>query len=183
VPMLRMGDEFGQTQQGNNNAYCQDNDLSWMSWAPEGLLGEHLDLVARLVELRRTHPVFRQRAFFQGRAVAGEGVKDLAWFTPEGVEMNDADWASTTARTLGMYLSGDGIRTRGPRGERITDRSFLLLLHAGADPVEFRLPGPPWAEGYSVVVDTAAPSDLSRDLKAGDDIGLVARSLALLQVS
>ena len=183
VPMLRMGDEFGQTQQGNNNVYCQDNELSWMTWTPEGLLGDHLALVSRLVELRRTHPVFRQRAFFQGRAVAGEGVKDLAWFTPEGAELNDGDWASTTARTLGMYLSGDGIRTRGARGERITDKSFLLLMHAGSDPVDFRLPGPPWAEGYSVVLDTAAPGDLTRDLKAGDDLELVARSLVLLQIT
>jgi glycogen operon protein len=184
VPMLRMGDEFGQTGRGNNNVYCQDNELSWMPWSPDGLLGDHLELVSRLVELRRAHPILRQRAFFQGRPIGGEdGVKDLAWFTPEGVEMNDADWASTTARTLGMYLSGNGIRSRGPRGERITDESFLLLLHAGAEDVGFRLPGPPWAEGYAVVLNTATPDATARDLKAGDDLNLVTRSLVLLQVS
>ena len=182
VPMLRMGDEVGQTQQGNNNAYCQDNELSWMTWSPDSPLGDHVELVSRLVRLRRTHPVFRQRAFFQGRPVSGNGVKDLAWFTPEGVEMSDADWFAPTAQTLGMYLSGDGIRTRGPRGERITDTSFLVLLHAGADDVDFRLPGPPWAERYHLLLDTAAPADIPRDLKAGEDLSLVARSLVLLQI-
>jgi glycogen operon protein len=186
VPMLRMGDEVGQTQQGNNNAYCQDNDLSWMTWSPDSPLGEHVDLVSRLVRLRRTHPVFRQRAFFQGRPVSGNGVKDLAWFTPEGVEMSDEDWFAPTAQTLGMYLSGDGIRTRGPRGERIRDDSFLLLLHAGGDDATFRLPGPPWAEGYVVVVHTAVSAATAngarRELKAGDDLPLLRHSLALLQV-
>jgi glycogen operon protein len=183
VPMLRMGDEVGQTQLGNNNAYCQDNELSWMTWSPEHPLGDHVELVSRLVRLRRTHPVFRQRAFFQGRPVSGNGAKDLAWFTPEGVEMTDADWFAPSARTLGMYLSGDGIRTRGPRGERIRDDSFLLLLHAGGDATAFRLPGPPWAEGYAIVLDTAAPGDVSRDLKAGDDLELTARSMVVLQAS
>jgi isoamylase len=157
--------------------------MSWLYWSPTGPLTEHLDVVSRLVQLRRTHPVFRQRAFFQGRPIGGDGVKDLAWFTPEGVEMNDADWASTTARTLGMYLSGDGIRSRGPRGERITDSSFLLLLHAGEDEVDCRLPGPPWAQGYTVVLDTGTPDAAARDLKPGDDLALVARSLVLLQVT
>jgi glycogen operon protein len=183
VPMLRMGDEVGQTQQGNNNAYCQDNELSWMTWSPDSPLGEHVELVSRLVRLRRTHPVFRQRAFFQGRPVSGNGVKDLAWFTPEGVEMSDADWFAPTARTLGMYLSGEGIRTRGPRGERIRDESFLLLLHAGADDVTFRLPGSPWAESYQVLLDTAVPDKAARTRKAGDDLSIPPRSLVLLQVA
>ena len=183
VPMLRMGDEVGQTQQGNNNAYCQDNELSWMTWSPEGELGDHVELVSRLVQLRRSHPVFRQRAFFQGRPVSSDGVKDLAWFTPEGEEMTDADWFAPSARTLGMYLSGDGIRTRGPRGERIRDDSFLLLLHAGGDDATFRLPGPPWAENYVAVLDTAASGSVARELKAGDDLDLTARSLVVLQVT
>jgi isoamylase len=183
VPMLRMGDEFGHPQLGNNNAYCQDNDISWMNWSPSGPMGDHVELVSRLVELRRTHPVFRQRAFFQGRPIGADGVKDLTWFTPEGVEMSDADWSSQTARTLGMYLSGDGIRTRGPRGERIRDRSFVVLLHAGDDDVDFRLPGPPWAEGYSIVLDTGAPTDTPRDVKAGEDLAMTARSLVLLHVA
>src|SRR3954447_3438019 len=123
VPMLRMGDELAHTQRGNNNAYCQDNDVSWIDWSgvdgfPRAERNEYVDLVARLLALRRDHPVFRQRAFFQGRAVHPDGVKDIAWFTPRGEEMSDNDWSSSSARTLGMFLSGEGIRTRGPRGER-----------------------------------------------------------------
>jgi isoamylase len=183
VPMLRMGDEVGHTQLGNNNAYCQDSDISWMNWAPSGPLEGHTDLVSKLVHLRRSHPVFRQRAFFQGRAVHGNGVKDLAWFTPEGDEMSDSDWAAASVRTLGMYLSGDGIRTRGPRGENIVDESFLLLLHSGEDDLDFRLPGPPWAEGYTVVLDTAAVDDVTRDVKAGEDLPMQSRSLIVLRVT
>jgi glycogen operon protein len=179
VPMLCMGDELAHTKSGNNNAYCQDNELSWLDWSN----APHVDLVRRLVDLRRNHPVFRQRAFFLGRPVGHDGVKDLAWFAPEGVEMDGASWASPTARTLGMYLSGQGIRTRGPRGERILDESFLLILHAGDDDTTFRLPGPPWAESYVTELDTGMPGEhQARDLKAGDDLPLVARSTVLLRV-
>jgi len=176
VPMLRMGDELGHTQGGNNNAYCQDNEVSWLDWSSE----PHVELLRRLIELRRSHPVFRQRAFFLGRAIGHNGVKDLTWFTPEGSEMDDADWSAPTARTLGMYLSGEGIRTRGPRGERIVDESFLLVLHAGSEDATFRLPGPPWAEAYAVVLDTS--DDVSRDLKAGEELPLTAHSAVLLRV-
>ena len=176
VPMLGMGDELGHTQGGNNNAYCQDNEVSWLDWSSE----PHVELLRRLIELRRSHPVFRQRAFFLGRAIGHNGVKDLTWFTPEGSEMDDADWSAPTARTLGMYLSGEGIRTRGPRGERIVDESFLLVLHAGSEDATFRLPGPPWAEAYAVVLDTS--DDVSRDLKAGEELPLTAHSAVLLRV-
>ncbi|MBV9098422.1 MAG: glycogen debranching protein GlgX, partial [Frankiaceae bacterium] len=155
VPMLRMGDELAHTQHGNNNAYCQDNELSWLDWSPSST--EMLDVVARLVALRRGHPVFRQRAFFEGHRL-DDGVKDLAWFRADGGELGDADWSSPDLRTVGMYLSGRGIRTRGPRGERITDDSFLLLLHAGDNAEEVRLPGPPWASAYAIEFDTAQPA-------------------------
>jgi isoamylase len=154
VPMLRMGDELAHTQRGNNNAYCQDNELSWLDWSPNG--NELVDLVARLVGLRRRHPVFRQRAFFEGHRL-DDGVKDLAWFRSDGIEHGDDDWSSPAARTVGMYLSGRGIRTRGSRGERIVDDSFLLALHAGDDDAQFRLPGPPWASAYTLELDTAQP--------------------------
>jgi glycogen operon protein len=181
VPMLRMGDELGHTQRGNNNAYCQDNELSWLDWAASGDLSDHVGLVRQLARLRRSHPVFRQRAFFQGHAVGREGVKDLAWFTSEGVEMTDADWSVPSARTLGMYLSGEGIRTRGSRGERILDDSFLLLLHAGAEPTTFRVPGHPWSDGYVVELDTAGPRGTAREPEAGDELTLESRSAVLLR--
>ena len=182
VPMLRMGDELAHTQGGNNNAYCQDNEISWLDWSGHTPYPSYVDLISRLVRLRREHPVFRQRAFFLGRPVGHDGVKDLAWFTPDGAEMDDADWASPTARTLGMYLSGHGIRTRGARGERITDDSFLLLLHAGEDPGEFRLPGEPWASSYVIELDTAAEHvDPGGWLTAGETTTLTPRSLVLLR--
>ncbi|MDQ1747822.1 MAG: isoamylase [Frankiaceae bacterium] len=155
VPMLRMGDELAHTQRGNNNAYCQDNELSWLDWS--AAQSDLIDVVARLVELRRTHPVFRQRAFFEGHRL-DDGVKDLAWFRPDGAELGDADWSAGDLRTVGMYLSGRGIRTRGPRGERIVDDSFLWLLHAGDDAVQVRLPGQPWASAYAIELDTAQPA-------------------------
>src|SRR4029079_18098431 len=104
-------DEMGRTQLGNNNAYCQDNEISWLRWDLDAGEADLLGFVRRLVELRRDHPVLRQRAFFLGRPVTDAGVKDLAWFTPEGRELADADWFAPGVRTLGMYLSGDGIRT------------------------------------------------------------------------
>jgi len=180
VPMLRMGDELAHTQVGNNNAYCQDNELSWLNWQT-GI--DHVDLVRRLIALRSRHPVFRQRAFFEGH-VLDNGVKDLAWFTPDGVEMNDADWSSTSARTIGMYLSGLGIRTRGPRGEHIVDESFLLLLHAGPEDCTVRLPGPPWAGGYVVEVDTARPDQSCGDVvAAGASLTRTARSALVLRAT
>jgi len=182
VPMLRMGDELAQTQRGNNNVYCQDNELSWLDWTSDDAFPSYVDLVAHLIALRRKHPVFRQRAFFEGHRLE-DGTKDLAWFTSEGVEMNDADWSSRTARTIGMYLSGRGIRTRGPRGERIVDDSFLLLLHAGGDEISFRLPGTPWADGYVVEVDTATDECRHVHLDAGKDLTMPPRSAVVLRAT
>ena len=185
VPMLTAGDELFRTQGGNNNAYCQDNETSWIDWerADTGLA----ELVARLVALRRRSPVLRQRAFFAGRAVPdGGGRKDLAWFRPDGTEMTDREWHSPDTRTLGMYLDGEALRQRGPRGERLTDESYLLVLHAGAEDTAVVLPGPPWATGYEVVVDTAYTGGLPAPGQdrppAGVDLPMVARSAVLLKV-
>ena len=155
VPMLSMGDEVGRTQGGNNNAYCQDNETSWLSWDHAGEPAALLDVVRRLVQMRRQHPVFRQRAFFLGRPVGEDGVKDLAWFGAGGVELTETEWFSGAVPTIAMYLNGDGIRTRGPRGEAIRDESFLVVLHTGAEPGECLLPAAPWARSYEVLLDTA----------------------------
>ncbi|HVA61753.1 MAG TPA: glycogen debranching protein GlgX [Mycobacteriales bacterium] len=181
VPMLRSGDEMGHTADGNNNTYCQDNELSWLAWDLDADSSALLDVVCKLLTMRRAHPVFRQRAFFRGRPVAEGEVKDLAWFTPAGLEMTDADWASPAVRTIGLYLSGEGIRTRGPRGERIRDDSFLLVLHADAPPVSFALPGPPWAVRYQVEFDSAAPEDAARSLVGGDRLPASGRSFLVLR--
>jgi glycogen operon protein len=182
VPMLTMGDEVGRTQRGNNNAYCQDNDISWMPWAKDD--GHLCRLVERLVELRRRHPVFRQKAFFSGRPVGQDGVKDLAWFGPDGVELTDAEWFDPQQQTIGMYLDGAGIRTRGPRGERVVDDSFLLLVHAADQDRDVTLPGAPWATAYDVVIDTREEdASRGRAYPAGAAVPLVARSTVLMRVT
>src|SRR5690606_38777274 len=127
VPMLVAGDEMYRTQHGNNNPYCQDNEISWLNWDLDDHARTLLDFTRRLVTLRRQSPVFRQPAFFLGEPAGDDGtVKDLAWFRPDGHEMTPADWLSPQARTLGMYLNGERLRQRGPRGEEITDDSYLL---------------------------------------------------------
>ncbi|GAA1091650.1 glycogen debranching protein GlgX [Streptomyces javensis] len=185
VPMLVAGDELGRTQGGNNNAYCQDNETGWLDWS---LLEDPgwralTELTARLIRLRRAHPVLRRPAFFSGVARPPEGLRDLAWFTPHGTEMTESDWyAPTTA--LGAYLSGRELPQRDPHGAPVTDDSFLALLHAGPRPVPFTLPGPPWARGYELLLDTtreeqdAPPGTL---LAAGAPIELPERSVLLLR--
>ncbi len=156
VPMLLAGDEMGRTQRGNNNGYCQDNELGWLDWT---LLAdpdwrELLAFTRRLIRMRRDHPVLRRRAFFSGRRHGPEGIRDLGWFTATGREMTERDWYAPSS-TLGMFLSGRDIPQRDPKGRPVTDDSFLVLLHAGAEPLDFPLPGPPWADGYRLLVDTA----------------------------
>ena len=183
VPMLSMGDEVRRTQLGNNNAYCQDTPLSWMPWEWDAYALALRDLTARLVALRRSHPVFRQRAFFSGRSLTADGVvKDLAWFGPDGRELGGEQWFDTTLQTLGMYLDGHGIRTRDTRGGPVVDDSFLLLLHAGAADRDVVLPGLPWATSYEVVVDTALEAEEGSVVPDPARLRVVGRSLLLLRV-
>jgi isoamylase len=185
APMLVAGDEMWRTQGGNNNAYVQDNPVSWLDWRPTAATADMLALARRLIALRRQHPVLRQPAFFEGRPVPnGDGCKDLAWFHPAGREMTSADWHDTGLRSLGMYLDGRGLRHRNSRGETIIDESFLLLLHAGDDDIGFRLPGAPWGTAYEAVVDTVAPGGEPDWMAvAGDaELAMVARSVVLLRV-
>ncbi|MGC0374777.1 glycogen debranching protein GlgX [Streptomyces sp. SAI-229] len=186
VPMLVAGDEMGRTQRGNNNAYCQDNEIGWVDWT---LLDDPdwrplFELTSRLIALRHRHPVLRRRAFFSGRAHSADGLRDLAWFTPRGTEMTEGDWYAPAA-TLGMYLSGRDIPGRDEDGEQILDDSFLAVLHAGHDPVEFELPGPPWAERYEVVVDTGREEQTEApgvEHRAGARITVPGRTVLLLRV-
>ncbi|MFE4910820.1 glycogen debranching protein GlgX [Streptomyces sp. NPDC056652] len=186
VPMLVAGDEMGRTQGGNNNAYCQDSEVSWLDWSllasPEGQ-GLHA-LTARLLALRHAHPVLRRRAFFSGRPQAPDGLRDLAWFTPQGSEMTEEDWYAP-ARTLGLFLSGRDIPGRDARGEKITDDSFLTVLHADGRPVEFTLPGPPWARAYELVVDTAREEQTEAPgtvFEGGATVTVPARAVLLFRV-
>ncbi len=182
VPMLSMGDEVLRTQHGNNNAYCQDNENSWMPWQLDEEATALRDLTGRLVHLRREHPVFRQRAFFSGHSRGDDGVKDLAWFGPDGVEVGN--WFDPSHPTIGMYLDGEGIATRGPRGEPVRDASFLVVLHAGSADITFVLPLAPWATSYDIVLDTSDDGPVVRPpLAPGARLPLVARSLVLLEAA
>ncbi|MEW1610964.1 MULTISPECIES: glycogen debranching protein GlgX [unclassified Streptomyces] len=187
VPMLVAGDEMGRTQGGNNNAYCQDNEIGWLDWSlleqPEWR--ELTELTARVLRLRQAHPVLRRRAFFSGRAQAPDGLRDLAWFTRDGREMTEGDWYAPTA-SLGLYLSGRDIPGRDARGEPVTDDSFLAVLHAGAEPVAFELPGAPWAAGYELVLDTSREDQADAPgtvLEGGAEMTVPARSVLLLRVT
>ncbi|MYR60807.1 glycogen debranching enzyme GlgX, partial [Streptomyces sp. SID625] len=180
-------DARGRTQRGNNNAYCQDNETGWLDWTLLDDPGWRAlsELTARLIALRRAHPVLRRRTFFSGRAQAPDGLRDLAWFTAGGTEMTEGDWYAPAA-TLGMYLSGRDIPGGDERGEPVRDDSFLLVLHAGPGPVEFTPPGPPWAERYEVVVDTGGEEQAEapgRVLRAGAPVTVPGRTVLLLRVA
>ncbi|MGH8960759.1 MAG: glycogen debranching protein GlgX [Jatrophihabitantaceae bacterium] len=186
APMLVAGDERWRTQAGNNNAYVQDNEVSWLDWTSAEAAEDLLALTRRLLALRRAAPVLRQRAFFEGRPVDGEGgCKDLAWFHPAGRELTEPDWFDIGLRTIGMYLDGRGLRHRGRRGQVIVDDSYLLLLHAGDQAGSFALPGAPWAGRYEVVVDSSnfggAPGSTD-PVKAGNALPIGARTVLLLRV-
>ena len=181
VPMLTMGDEIRRTQHGNNNAYCQDNEVSWVSWDIDPAAQQVYDLVAKLLLLRRQHPVFRQKAFFSGRSVSDDGVKDIAWFGPEGSELTDTEWFDHSQQTICMYLDGRGIRTRGPRGELVVDDSFLVVLHAGPDDRELVLPSAPWASSYECVLDTSTNEDATTVHEPGGSVAMTSRSVLLFR--
>ncbi|WP_030295151.1 glycogen debranching protein GlgX [Streptomyces katrae] len=186
VPMLVAGDEFGRTQGGNNNAYCQDNETGWVDWSllEDPAWRELCALAARLVALRQEHPVLRRRAFFSGRPQGADGLRDLAWFTPAGAEMTERDWYAPAA-ALGMYLSGRDIPGRDEQGRQVTDDSFLALLHAGDRPVAWVLPDAPWAAGYELVLDTAREDQAAPPgtrFRGGETLTVPARSVLLLRV-
>jgi isoamylase len=153
VPMLLGGDELGRTQEGNNNAYCQDNELSWFDWAAADL-GLY-DFTRRLIQLRREHPVFRQRRWFQGRAIHGARGRDLVWFKPDGGEMTDDDWTNGYAKSLAVFLNGDTIQSPNRRGQRIRDCSFFLVCNAHWEPLEFTVPDASFGSRWQVVLDTS----------------------------
>ena len=205
VPMLSHGDEFARTQRGNNNAYCQDGEVSWVHW-PDGAEGEAegpvphrglggsthgaprrlLAFVRAMVRLRRAHPVFRRRRFFQGAPLgsADGGLSDITWYTHEGREMTQQDWQTSTARSLVVLLNGHAISEPGLRGERVTDDHFLLLFNTGRTSLEFTVPNAPGG-GWTPVVDTAYESGLPpagpAPLQGGDRLALLDRSLVVLR--
>lgn len=156
VPMLLAGDEMGRTQSGNNNAYCQDNETSWVHWELDDEQRELLAFTERLIKLRHEHPVFRRRNFFHGREIRGSGIKDILWLTPEGREMTDEEWDKSFARCLGVYLAGRALGDRDERGRPVTDDNFLLLVNAYHEAIDFHLPAISGRDQWQVLLDTCA---------------------------
>jgi glycogen operon protein len=156
VPMLLAGDEMGRSQAGNNNAYCQDTDVSWLDWGLASTERGLLQFTEELAGLRRDHPLFRRRRFFRGRPQATTDEEgDIIWLTPTGEEMTDQDWAASYANSLAVFLNGDAISEPDPRGEKISDARFLLMFNAHSNPLVFTLPEASLAAGWEVVIDTA----------------------------
>src|SRR4051812_2381912 len=185
IPMLLGGDEFGRTQNGNNNAYCQDNEISWFSWQRDGHRDALFEFTRRLIQLRKEHPVFRRPKFLQGRRIRGSEVKDVMWFNPGGNEMSDEEWGSPFVRCLGMLLSGDTSDILTFEGEPVRDKTFLLLINAHYEPIQFLPPGREHLE-WELILNTAEESGFPNNVRkfaSGDDFDLTDRSTALFRLT
>jgi glycogen operon protein len=183
VPMLLGGDEMGRSQNGNNNAYCQDTELSWFDWSLVDKNQDLVSLVGWLAELRRDHPVFRHRRWFVGQVAADPAAADIAWFGPDGKQMTDEDWHGDE-QSLAVFLNGEGVHTRGPMGEPIVDDSFLMLFNADPGAGSFVLPAPEWGSRWRRLLDTrnALPDDDNGpEFAPGEELSIDGRAVVLLR--
>jgi glycogen operon protein len=182
VPMILAGDEIGRTQRGNNNAYCQDNDISWVDWKLDERKRDLLEFTQRLTDLFHEHPTLRRRKFFQGQPILGSEVKDITWFRPDGQEMTQADWGFAGTRVLGLLLLGDAINEVDERGNPILDDTVLILLNAYHEPLPFTLPLNTPDQRWTPILDTRYPKGVPPEApqyQDGDRYQLLGRSLAL----
>ncbi|MHB0969918.1 MAG: glycogen debranching protein GlgX [Thermoanaerobaculia bacterium] len=179
VPMISGGDELGRTQKGNNNAYAQDNEISWYDW--ENADQELIEFTRRVLEIRSEHPVFKRRGWFLGRRIRGADVSDIGWSKPDGAKMEERDWDSGFAKSLGVYLNGHAIYAMGPRGEEIVDDSFYVLFNAHHEAIPFRLPQDQWGEEWETVLDTNDPDACPARFRAGDELRVEARSVVVMK--
>jgi glycogen operon protein len=163
VPMLLSGDERGHTQHGNNNAYCQDNEITWLNWVPGSDGQELLAFTRELIRLRRNHRVFRRRSFFQNRAIRGDSVRDIVWLEPGGAEMSDEQWRDGFARSLGVFLSGRALNEQNERGQIVIDSDFVVFVNAHHESVEFHLPALPADAQWALRLDTASAVGIVAD--------------------
>ena len=182
VPMICHGDEMGRTQHGNNNAYAQDNELSWLHWDPDERGRELLEFTRRVARLRREHPTFRRRRFFRGREIRGSDVRDLVWLSPDGTEMTDEEWNAGYVRCFGMAMGGEAMEEWSEQGEQITDDNFLLLFNADGGAIDFTLPDFGRGRGWCVMLDTARPELPEKHfcLPDGQTVTLEGRSMMVL---
>jgi isoamylase len=183
VPMLLGGDEMGRTQGGNNNAYCQDNEIGWFDWEPDDEGRQLLEFTRRLIALRKSHPVFHRRDFFGGGDGDGSGLPDIRWFREDGREMSRRDWRTGDRRVLGVFLNGEEIPSPSPAGEPVIDDSFVLLVNAGHEPAGFRLPARRFGNRWRQIVSTADPdaAEGANTWPARAEVPLEARSVLLLR--
>jgi glycogen operon protein len=179
--MIVAGDELGRTQHGNNNAYCQDNELSWINWNAADT--ELLTFTKKLIHFCRRHPVFNRRRWFKGQPVKGIGLEDIAWFKPDGVEMSEEAWHQDFAKSLGVFLNGKGIHSVGPKGEVIVDDNFYVIFNAHHDVLRFNLPPQKFGRRWVKVLDTSLNYlEETGDLyMAGQEISIDGRSVVVLK--
>jgi glycogen operon protein len=184
VPMIVNGDEFGRTQNGNNNAYCQDNEVSWVDWSLLEANSELAEFTSAVTAFRKAHPVFRRKRFFAGRPIRkGEELRDIAWFTPSGEEMTEQNWEDDFGKCIVVFFNGEGIPDLDTRGMRVVDDSFLMAFNAHYEDIEVTLPDAEYGPEWRVVVDTVTGEvgKGEKPIAAGETLNLTARSLVVLQ--
>ncbi|HET7899120.1 MAG TPA: glycogen debranching enzyme GlgX, partial [Flavisolibacter sp.] len=181
VPMIVAGDEIGRSQGGNNNAYCQDNEISWIDW--EGADTELLTFTKKLTHFCKRHTVFNRRKWFKGQAYKGVGLEDIAWFRPDGLEMNEENWREDFAKTLGIFMNGKAIPSPGPLGEKIVDDNFFVIFNAYHDNLKFKLPPQKFGRKWMKVLDTAQNyfEETGDTFSAGKLIEVEGRSVVVLK--
>lgn len=179
TPMILAGDEISRTQKGNNNAYCQDNEITWTSWELDENKRRLLKFVRKLITFRKNHPVLHKRKFFQGRPIRGLGIKDIIWLKPDGCEMNDEEWNNSYARSLGMFLAGKGLQDMDEEGRYLHDSDLLIFFNAHHEDVDFKIPElSEFKQKYYLFIDTSNGEDL-KQIKSGDIYKVKARSIAI----
>jgi isoamylase len=183
VPMVVAGDELSRTQGGNNNAYCQDNEVSWINWDK----ADHdlLEFTKKLIALYRNHPVFSRRRWFQGQPIKGVGIEDIAWFLPDGSEMTEENWTNDFAKSLAVYLNGHGLRSLDEKGQKILDDDFYVIFNAHHDALDFILPDEKYGDEWTRVLDTDENKieEQGQVYSAGDVIHVKGRSVVLFKHS
>ncbi len=185
TPMITMGDELWRTQGGNNNAYCQDNEISWVDWIPGAPQRDMLAFFRRTLDLRAAAPALRQGEFFEGRAPGGgDGLPDLVWFNASGATMSDHDWFDEGRQTIAMWINGHDVRGHTATGQPLSDRSWLLVLHAGSDPIDLTLPEMPYSASYVLTLDTDRPTGepaSTGEIAGGSTVVMPGRTVWLLR--
>lgn len=181
VPMLLAGDEIGRTQQGNNNSYCQDNKISWIDW--QNADSELLEFTRKLIDFRRSHAAFSRKSWFKGEPVKGNGIEDIAWFQPDGSEMSAEHWNQDFARSIAVFLNGQGLHAVNSEGEKVVDDNFYIIFNASEQTIEYKLPDDRYAKEWTIVFDTARyqQDEEERKCKANEKVKIDGRSVILLR--